>query len=77
MFAVMVLMEEVVHWRTVVRVLSEDDFMQRIKKIKPADIGPEMYSTLHNYTNEPNFDPVKAADYSLAARYLCKWVLEL
>lgn len=77
MFAVMVLLEEVVHWRTVVRVLSESDFMPRVKKIKPVDIGPEMLSTLQYYTKSPDFDQVKAADYSLAARYLCMWVLEL
>ena len=57
--------------------LTDKDFIPNLKKFTPMDVTPSTLKLVKDYTKSKNFKPFRAADFSMALRYICQWVLEI
>ena len=67
----MVLLEQGATWKRVQKVLTDKDFVPKLKKFTPEDVTPSTLKLCLDYTRSKDFKPFKAADYSMALRYIC------
>ena len=75
MEAVMIILSsEKPSWANSKKLLSEPDFLRRIKEYDKENIPNKILKKLEHYTQKPEFQPAKLADISAAASALCAWV---
>ena len=80
LFAVLIILGESpnqLNQKNLVKVLTEDDFLQRCKQAKANNITPQSLDDLQLITNSVNFKPTKMGKFPPSVRCFCVWVLEM
>ena len=74
MEAVCILFDRPADWGEAKKLLSQMDFMDRLKDFDKDNINPKIIKKLQKYYSDPRFMPEEVRKISAAAMSLCLWV---
>ncbi|OAF68378.1 hypothetical protein A3Q56_03883 [Intoshia linei] len=77
MFSISILFNKAENWLSVKSILSDNKFMEKIKKYNKSNINKKMINKLKKYTRNPKFNIKDVGSVSNICKYLCEWVLAI
>jgi len=77
MEAVNLLLGEKQDWDTAKKVLSDTQFMVRLKTYDKDNIAPKILKNLEKYVTKPEYTPETVGNQSKAAKSLCMWTFAM
>ena len=75
--AVMVLINKPETWEEILKQLNNSEFVGQMMEIRKQSVSDALLVKVMKYRENPNFDYGKVSDFSMGARYMCKWVIDL